>query len=66
MMVSDAIFIVKFNTRLTTIIKILLKSSGLQILNIDISLDRSIEYLRSEVLFDGPGSHFHSEIQNPA
>ena len=69
-MVPDAIFIVKFNTRPKKLSKFYLSSFILwqlcQILNIDVSLDRSIQYLSEKVLFDGSGSHFHSEIQHPA
>ena len=69
-MVPDAIFIVKFNTRLKKLSNFYLSPlilwHGCQIVNIDISLDSSIQYLSEKVLFDGSGSHFHSEIQHPA
>ena len=39
---------------------------GCQIIDNDVSLDRFIQYLCNEVLFDGSGNHFHSEIQHPA
>ena len=69
-MVPDAIFIVKFNTRPKKLSKFYLSLSilwqGYQIVNNDVLLDRSIQYLSEKVLFDGSGSHFHSEIQHPA
>ena len=69
-MVPEAIFIVKFNTRLKRLSNFysspLILWQGCQIVNIDVSLVRFIEYLRSEVLFVGLGSHFLSEIQRPA
>ena len=39
---------------------------GCQIVDINSLLDRSEQYLCNEVLFDGSGNHFHSEIQHPA
>ena len=54
MMVPEAIFIVKFDTRLKNY------------QNFDVSLDWSIQYLSDKMLFVGLGSHFHSEIQHPA
>ena len=70
LVVPDAIFIVKFNTGLKYVWKFHLSSHNLwqscQIVDIDVSLDRSIEYFCNEVLDDDPGKHFHSEIQHPA
>ena len=66
MMVVDAIFIVKFNTRLQKKSKFYLSPLIIQIVNIDVSFVGSIAYLRSEVLIVGLGSHFQSEIQYPA
>ena len=70
MMVPDVIFIVKFNTRPKKLSKFYLSPlilwQGCQIVNIDVLLDRSIQYLSEKMLFDGSGSRFHSEIQHPA
>ena len=39
---------------------------GYQIAIIDVSLDRSTQYLCNGVLDDSSGRHFYSEIQHPA
>ena len=39
---------------------------GCQIVVIDVTLDRSTQYLYNDLLFDGSGKHFHSEFQHPA
>ena len=36
-----------------------------QIVDIDVSFDRPIQYLCNEVKFDGSGRHFYGEIQHP-
>ena len=38
---------------------------GCPIVDIDVSFDRSIQYLCNEVIFDGSDRHFYSEIQDP-
>ena len=66
-MVSDVIFIVKFNTGLKYVWKVYLSPhnlwQGCQIVDIDVSLDRSIQFVCDKVLFDGSGSNFQSAIQ---
>ena len=52
-MIPKVIFIVKFNTRL-------LKSIALD------RVARLLIYLYTEMLLDGSGIHFHSEIQHQA
>ena len=63
-MVPDVIFIVKLNTGLKYLWKFHLSPHDLcQIVDIDVSLDRSIQYVCDKGLFDGSGSNFQSEIQ---
>ena len=68
-MVPEGIFIVKFNTRPLKKRKFpfsaLKLRQGCQIVDINVSFDRPIQYLYNEVIFDGSGRHFYSEIQHP-
>ena len=67
-MVPDGIFIVKFNTRPLKKENFFFSApklrQGCQIVYIDVSFDRPIQYLCNEVIFDGSGRHFHGEIQH--
>ena len=65
-MVPEGIFIVKFNTRpLKKRNFFLVLRQGCQIVDIDVSFDRPIQYLCNEVIFDGSGRHFYGELQQP-
>ena len=67
-MVPKGIFIVKFNTRPLKkrfFFSALKLRQGCQIVDIDVSFDRPIQYLCNEVIFDGSGRHFYGEIQQP-
>ena len=69
-MVSNAIFVVKFNTWSQKVWKFHLRAhniwQGCQIVDIDALIDRSTQYICNNVLFYGSGRHFQSEMQHPA
>ena len=70
-MVSEAIFIVQFNTRLPKKVWKLHFSAynfwkGYQIVDTNSSFHRSDQLIYNQVLFDGFRSYFHGKIQYPA
>ena len=40
--------------------------NSINVAQVGMQLDRSIQYLCNEVLLDGSQSYFHSEIEHPA